>query len=398
MSHIYLAFELKQKAMHAGSPKLYMFHAPAKDILEWAAIDRLSKQSPSGIQRPSTRSRILGVERFFKVEKNVTPTAIVVAIDGASVEPVVNCELATGPLGEPANASQVVQLTIPHSVGLKPGVLLDGQHRLLGAEAYDPDTRLAVVALLDVDINEKAFQFLVINNKAAKVSSDHIRAMLHGADYDESVLESRLDTVRLNVQDNTRSVRVMDVDPASPFNGMIKWPHNLDVSGKTPVQEGFIPPAAIEIAIYSIAPRKMKDLQDDESIDEFFIAIWSTIKDAWPDVFQKDGSKLLSKVGIICMTEFLVTRLREMSLIKQSQFSMGDPDQVRTHTEELLNTLSSKFWSSQWKSTSYDTRAGRDQIIAALDTIRGNRVEGREWNSGVGMVIPEGVPLQDEED
>lgn len=399
MTHTYLAFELDQKPAAADAPKLYMFHAPAKEILSWAAIDRLSKQSPSGIQRPSTRARVLGVERFFKEDRNVTPTAIVVAIDGATTEAVANYQLTSGVTV--SDSTKVVQITIPDATATKPAVLLDGQHRLLGAEEWNPETRLAVVALLDVDINEKAFQFLVINNKAAKVSPDHIRAMLHGAEYDEKILESRLDSVRLNVQENTRSVRVMDIDPESPFKGMIKWPHNLNSDGAKPVQEGFIPPAAIEVAIESIAVKKIKDLQDDETVDEFFIALWSEIKEQWPQVFSAQkvsGSNLLTKVGIICLTEFLVSRLRDISMNKRTQFSMGDPDKVRGETKELLDTLSAEFWTSEWRSTSYDTRAGRDQIIAALDAIRGNIDQGRDWYFEVSMVIPPGTGIDDESD
>lgn len=393
MSYKYLAFEMEQKGSGVSAPKLYIFHAPAAELLEWTEIDRLNKQNSSGIQRPPTRSRILSVQRFFKAPENVTPTAIVVAVEGASIEAVNDCRLGSGDAVPPTAGGRLVQISIPQGSAPKAAVLLDGQHRLLGANEWNPNTRLAVVALLNVDINETAFQFLVINNKAAKVSTDHIKAMLHGADYDQAVLSARLGTVRLNVDDSARSVRVMDVDEASPFNGMVKWPHNLDASGPTPVQTGFIPPAAIEIAIDSIAPRKMKDLQDDETIDEFFMTLWSTIKQAWPGIFvppSRNGSQLLTKVGIICMTEFMVTRLREQSLAKHTQFSMGDPDQVREKSLELLEDLDPEFWTTQWRSTSYDTRAGRDQIIAALDTIRGNKAQEREWYTDVEMVLPPG--------
>lgn len=398
MTYRYLAFELEQKPSSGSAPKLYLFHAPASELLEWTEIDRLNRQNPSGIQRPPTRSRILGVQRFLREPLNVTPTAIVVAVDGATVDAVKECELESGASVTSLQGGRLVQISIANSLGAKAGVLLDGQHRLLGAREFDPNTRLAVVALLNVDVNETAFQFLVINNKAAKVSTDHLKAMLHGAGYDQDVLNQRLKTVRLNVDESARSVRVMDTDDASPFKGMIKWPHNLDAEGEAMVQTGFIPPAAIEIAIDSIAPRKMKDLQDDETIDEFFMSLWMTVKQAWPTAFVQpipNGSKLLSKVGIICLTEFLVTRLREMSLSKNAQFSMGDPVQVRLKTQELLEDLHPDFWSTPWKSTSYDTRAGRDQILAALDTIRGNLAQDRDWHTDVDMVLAPGSSVEE---
>jgi hypothetical protein len=97
-------------------------------------------------------------------------------------------------------------------------------------------------------------------------------------------------------------------------------------------------------------------------------------------------SKLLDKVGIVCLTEFLTNQLRSASLNKRSKFSMANPDEVTVNTKELLDTLEPAFWQVDWKSTSYDTRAGRDQIVTALDTMHGNIGEERPWYTDVDMI------------
>jgi hypothetical protein len=52
-----------------------------------------------------------------------------------------------------------------------------------------------VVALIDADDDEAAFQFLVINNKATRVAQDHIKLLsLH---YTEDVLADRLRSARM---------------------------------------------------------------------------------------------------------------------------------------------------------------------------------------------------------
>jgi hypothetical protein len=101
----------------------------------------------------------------------------------------------------------------------KPGLVIDGQHRLLGMQRFHPDCKVCVVALLNVDDMEKAFQFLVINSKAAKVPTDHIRTL--ALDYQEDELAERLKTARVVLHDNLKYVGIMDTDEDSPFAGNI---------------------------------------------------------------------------------------------------------------------------------------------------------------------------------
>lgn len=265
--------------------------------------------------------------------------------------------------------------------------MIDGQHRLKGIEAFEPDTYVNVVALLDADADEKAFQFLVINNKAAKVSSDHIRAL--NLNYNETALSVRLKDARLSLNDNVGSVGVMDTDDESPFKGLISWPNNVDYNGDTAISLGFVAPAAIEASIGYIKSKGIGDLDDNDSVDEFFITVWGVVSKEWASIFNnKKDNKLLNKVGIVCLSEFLVNQLRSMSTNKYSKFSMADPEKVAEFTKDILDKLRPEFWTLDWKSTSYDTRAGRDQIVASLDSIYGNISDGKPWFEGVEILSP----------
>ena len=81
--------------------------------------------------------------------------------------------------------------------GKKIATVIDGQHRLLGMARFSDDIRVNVVALLTDDTDEDAFQFLVINNKAAKVSTDHIKSLLF--ERNNESLKARLSKARLSV-------------------------------------------------------------------------------------------------------------------------------------------------------------------------------------------------------
>lgn len=78
--------------------------------------------------------------------------------------------------------------------------------------------------------------------------------------------------------------------------------------------------------------------------------------------------------------------LRSMSINKHTKFSMADPDKVAEFTKDILDNLTPDFWTSGWKSTSYDTRAGRDLIVASLDTVYGKISDGKPWYEDVDII------------
>ena len=80
---------------------------------------------------------------------------------------------------------------------------------------YDPALQVNVVAILGANDMEKAFQFLVINNKATKVSMDHIRAL--ALQYEEAALKTRLETARLTLDPNVGYVGLVNNEEDSPF-------------------------------------------------------------------------------------------------------------------------------------------------------------------------------------
>jgi hypothetical protein len=68
-----------------GSPSFVLFHAPAAEILDWAAVDRLEPDNVTGAQRPLKKLKVSKVVRFFDDERNTVPTAIVVSLDEKNV-------------------------------------------------------------------------------------------------------------------------------------------------------------------------------------------------------------------------------------------------------------------------------------------------------------------------
>ena len=259
-----------------------------------------------------------------------------------------------------------------------PGLIIDGQHRLRGLEKVDPNTVVPIVGIIEATDLEMAFQFLVINNKSAKVPLDHLRAL--ALNYPSEQLETRLKTARLALNTNLGSVGVLDEDPESPFNGIVAWPNN-------PPARRIVVPAAIEAMASEARSLGFGELEDRDSLNSCLMAMWSVIKDEWAHLFVAD-SKLLSKVGLTCMTQFVCSTIKTWARNPRlrAQVDPGDPDKVRSVTTDVLATLDPLFFEAEWASSSYDTRAGRDMVMSDLETLSFNKANDDDWYEGLKVI------------
>jgi len=363
MRYEYDAFVFHQRADNRG-PLLTLFHAPAGQVAEWADVDRLGPDNRMAPQREPKKSRINSIVRFFGDDpQNTIPTAIVVGLRGVNL-------VGTGGVRKLHLETREGR---PH-----PGLIIDGQHRLRGLERVDPNTIVPIVGIVEASDLEMAFQFLVINNKSAKVPLDHLRAL--ALNYPTEQLETRLKTARLALNSNLGSVGVLDEDPDSPFRGMVAWPNN-------PPGQRIVVPAAIEAMASEARSLGFGELEDLDSLNSFLIAMWCVIKEEWGDLFVVD-SKLLSKVGLTCMTQFVCSTIKTWARNPRlrSQVDPGDPDKVRAITSDVLATLDPLFFMADWSSSSYDTRAGRDLVMSDLETLSFNKANDDAWYEGLKVI------------
>jgi hypothetical protein len=253
----------------------------------------------------------------------------------------------------------------------------------------DPNLQLNVIALLGADDMEIAFQFLVINNKASKVSTGHIRAL--ALDYKKEDLEERLRKVRLNLDPRYEFVGFADSDESSPFRGLIDWPSN-----RTPRK--VVKPAAIEATIADVQRRKVREFNDEDTVVTYFFTIWGAVQQKWPEPWTEEtNSRLLSKVGIVCMSAYLTDAL--VSAYDWGELDISDPDAVRGRVNRLLAFQEEQFWTVGWTSSSLDTRAGRDLVLAALSLVARNKRAGVPWYEGIQLIDVNQIEnLPEEED
>jgi len=364
MAYEYWAVLNRQRV--GGGPLIASFVAPAGEVAAWAEVDRL-KHVGKGQQRLRRESRVRAIARFLQQdERNTIPTALVVALQLPDFE-----EPPTG---------KCATIAIPEDVDPRPGLVIDGQHRMYGVSSHDPNLPLNVVALINPEDEEIAFQFMVINGKASKAPTDRLKLLaLH---YAEEDLADRLKTARMVLGRHT-FVGVVDNSPESPFYKSVEWP--TEPTGADVDRMHLVRPASVEQAIAAIQKKNLPDLADDDSLIEFFFTLWSAVKDRWPDLWMPN-SKLVQNVGLVTLTTFVIEDL--VPLADRGSIDLADPDATRKEIQDnILSYLDHEFWEREWAAKRLDTSAGRQAVVDALATMRRNLRRGARWDADLHSLV-----------
>lgn len=366
----YPCLVFKQRPENAEAPSFCMFYAPASEIESWSTVPRLTPEDSSGIQRKRNDFKVKSIRNFLQQDpRNTIPTAIVITLEAGAYQ------LQSGGDG---NGIGTLSLTEASKEKI---FVVDGQHRLYGIKLFSDTAPIPVVAILDATNEERAFQFVIINNKVSKVATDHIRALsINFVDQSQSpTLEQRLHTARLSLHRNVQLVGLADELTDSPFAGMIKLP------GRANAENRPIVPAAIESAVAFIQSKKFKQLPDDESAFDFFLAVWTAIKTQWPNTFTND-SKLMNKVGLVTMTKYITEEMIALSTYGSQSIDVGNDADVSQAVQTILRLQTPELWLKDWTLTVSDTKAVRDQIEAAMRLIQQNIRAEDPWMQELSLV------------
>jgi DGQHR domain-containing protein len=347
-------------------------------------VDRLEDRS-GGIQRRLSESKAKAVARYFELDEgNVIPTSAIIAFHPKVTKFVPSKERhANAPEGvEWGTLTFNFNPSAPHHK--RPAFIVDGQHRIHGMSRVDgEELPILVSALLDADATEQAFQFVVINNKASKVSPDLVKSLI--VDFDETELSERLRTARVSLQGRATLVALVDDDPDSPFYQMVDWERRRGEG--TPV----LKPAAIEGAL-NYARRRMLALDENEdALLEFFFAAWSGVRSTYKELWKKTDNQLFSNAGFRAFSEYLVDELE--TLLNMEIVDIENPTSVSKAAAKIASQVDVNFWKSKWTLKSLDTSAGRDIIKDDLRRIRQNRKDGAEWSSDLAVLAHGNEPF-----
>lgn len=367
----YFALQNIQRAK-AANLKFFLFHAPASEIYKWGLVDRMSPENPKGMQRRLNKTKVLRIKEFLanSSHANTIATSVVVVFNEGAAK-FLPLKSSSGKL-----IDGVGKLTISWSGVGTAGVIVDGQHRVIGAQAYgDEDIHLNVVGIFGADDNEGAFQFLVINNNSSKVNPNQVKAIF--ATYkEEELLQRMLDSGSTNVDaEKITALDYFDGGIDSPFKGQLNWEKN---SG------GFVVPNALEAGLMEVQNRSSLLSVQEFELDTF-VVIWNVVKKLWPDLWDKE-SHLLEKASIQALTAFISENLENLLNFNEEEIDYTDPVDLENSVARILKNLEPTFFRVEWAKTGLDTRAGHELLVGDLKQIASNQRRKIPWHNGLETV------------
>lgn len=382
----YFGCRLVQRTAQDTVP-FFVFHARAKDIKQWVGVRRV-EDYPEGTQRVLLPPRRKAITRFLGADSlNTIPNSILLAFEPNSAtfsslgSEISHCLPKTNILNgcEEQLDWGILQFSFSPETPdhLKPALIVDGQHRLYGISDFSQeDLPLLVVSLINAPLQEQAFQFVVINNKAVKVPTNNVRAII--ANIDEEDLQNRLLKAGVSYGEKSPVLRDINDLPTSPFQDLLDWPYNKKV------EQRLVPLTAIEQALRYLQSLFTHLNEDEDSLIDIFCAIWRAIKNNYSELWGQDN-KFMKKVNINALNEFVGDRLKfawEMSLI-----DIFDTTAVEKQVLNIIQLLPKEFWIEDWSVKIQDNANVRNLIKSDLATLANNSKMRKSWREDLKLPI-----------
>jgi DGQHR domain-containing protein len=261
--------------------QVFSFCAPAKEILEFAQIDRIGRDEDGtlkGFQRPQVARHINEIREYLAKDEAVLPNSIVVAFTGG-----------VKLIREKGKKS--AQLTIDNSKSAR-AFVVDGQQRLTALQGLpNKNFEVFVSGILCSNEDELRKQFILINN-TKPLPKSLIYELLPTVDGLPHRLSSRATAAAL--------VERLNYDEESSLHGQIYQHTNPLGIIKDTVLQKVIMDSLSDGALREVSRLKNgKDMQFD-LLSSYFGSVQEVFKDEWQGHKPK-SSRLVHSVGIISM-------------------------------------------------------------------------------------------------
>jgi nucleotide-binding universal stress UspA family protein len=239
----------------------------------------------------------------------------------------------------------------------RPALVVDGQHRLLGAALAGEPVHLPVVLLPHASWVDQVFQFVLINEAAKKVDTSLLTDIFGNSltPTEQDDVRARLSASKIDVEARIAAV-VADQHPDSPFKGLVK----VNLGGVVPasISKGFLTEATIRqlidggrgtagfrtsdefydhVVSPTYADREAWESWVDGVWRHYWYAFWRAVRDYYNDEATKDGSGLL-------WTTYNQTNLTKAVTLRVFQQLFLDKAVERSKATEVLRpVLANRF-------------------------------------------------------
>lgn len=383
MEKKYFVQKVKQRN-EAESVEFVVFVANTRDVQEWAGIRRVGEEE-KGTQRVLKNTRVKAITRFLESNKiNTIPVSAILAFNPGAAnfdslsEKLSACDeqidFSNNTDGKLEPGILSFNFDPNSNEADRPALIVDGQHRIKGMAAVQENIPIVIAALINAEPQEQAFQFVVINNKAQKVRTDNVKAIIKNID--EEGLQNRLLEAGVNYGKWPATLGDVDGLEESPFYHLLEWPLNPT------------PNKRIQLTTIESCLRYIRDtfqiIEDDDSQKMVFIWIWKGVKEYYTDLWDTN-EKFMSKVNIIALNEFVIDRLENAWI--DENVNIYELEDVKEYVKTVLVNIPQEYWTPQeWNYKLQDNATVRNSIKDDLKKITQNARVGRKWNEGLKMI------------
>ncbi len=448
----YSAFKVDHRD-DSDAQDIYLLNADAYEITQWADVPRKGEDYMEGYQRQLDNSRVDDIKDYFELDKNnIIPGAILIAIDenevdissggdgiynieiedssSGTVEELISKkyselrsrlsdeekEFVDGDRDDVDSQSYLARLakelkkadedfsrfsgddqdaleSLVRST-TRPGLILDGQHRVHGASKVAEDIHLPIVLLPGLDKDEQVFHFYIVNNKAKPLTKEQLLVTLATSLTDGEVenLFERLEKAGVDAEEARLAYRA-DTSPKSPFAGLV------DYAGAVGEETGVFRYKLLHRVIdefvhmggeYKPLYKDIDEWQSDEQYEyrmERFYALWSAVKnhysDLWSDAvkqsmgtedFDDSPEQLFYGVTMRVLQDYIIdhmSHLNNVYLKLEDCHILEEEELIEDTVEDALEGIDEQFFRRDWEASSLDTPDGREFFKSQLDSANG---------------------------
>jgi hypothetical protein len=283
------------------------------------------------------------------------------------------------------NASEKIR-TILTSL-LRPAMIVDGQHRISGANESEKDNILfTVCAIKDADWVEQVFQFVVLNKMAKPISKDFLTELLNTSLTNKEIgdIDKRLENI--GIKNSDRKIhKYVNHDPRSPFYDLVAEAGEVIASsrGSKLSQQGMLTLAKrwkliagqgktseISCFIPYLNVKTVTDARklwsDYETWMVLFFAFWTEIKDIYEphQIWEKKEKFHLLYIVTLTALQDLFIKKKAGALVK-----INSLDDFRVQVRDFFVNVPPGFFQN-WESTGLQSGSGWQDIENAITMLQ----------------------------
>lgn len=277
----------------------------------------------------------------------------------------------------------------------KPATLIDGQHRVKGAEGCERNIPFAVCAIVDCEWAEQVYQFTVVNYTAKGIPDQFItaNAALSLTRDELSGLQNRLVQAGVKVIEY-ELMKVIQFNSLSPFYGLINLSEKKDAQkigyktmvrvarvwylGRHPVFKQILPNLYPDLTKRATRPRLERWKAEDWG--NFFLDFWNVVADHYRGVASSHrsggtlwevGSQLMVAIVLLELQEAFLTNLNaqdeDFFVPRDSANAVQElRTKLRRRAEKFVEWFPPEFFAAKWAVSSLNTGFGRTALQQAL--------------------------------